>query len=129
MDAERVPVTLYMDTQVLIGFIYRPYEERLLDLFNGIFVRRPENRGRFVEVIDITIHHPDGRRERLPVAYINKSIIQLAAVSDGDPARGIGGKVGYRYPPFVQKSQVPVRLRTPAYVLLGSMHCSRGQKI
>jgi len=129
MDAAQFAVTLYIDAEVLIGFIRRPYEERLLDILNGILAGRPEDSSRFLEVIDITIRHPDGGRERLPVAYINKSTIQLTAVSDGDLARGIGGKVGYRYPPFVQKSPMVVRLCMPAYVLIGSMHCARGQRI
>jgi len=129
MDAARLAVTLYMETQVLTGFIYQPYGERLLDLLNGIFVRQPENRGRFLKVSDITIHHPDGKKERLPTAYINKSTIHLAAVSDGDSARGIGAEAGPKFYPFVQKSSVPIRLRTPAYALTGSTYCFSGQKI
>ena len=35
---EWLAVKLYLKTQALSGFIYNPYEERLLDLLNGISV-------------------------------------------------------------------------------------------
>lgn len=121
-------VKLYMQTQVLSGFFYHPYEERLLDLLNGISVRRPEGQGRFLELSDVTIEYTDGEKERLPAAYINKAIIQLATTPDGDSARGIGAKVGPKPYPFVEKSPVPVRLRTPAYTVTGSMHRASNQR-
>ncbi|GAI32757.1 unnamed protein product [marine sediment metagenome] len=126
--AEWLRVELYMQTQILSGFIYQPYEGRLLDLLNGVWVRQPESRGRFIELSEVTIHYVDGKTERLPSAYINKATIQLAATSDGDLARGLGVKVGPKPYPFMQKLSAPVRLRMPAYALVGNMHCTSRQR-
>ncbi len=125
MTKAQLAVTLYMETQVLTGFIHH-YEERLSDLLNGVSLRQ-ENRGRFVELSYVTIQHVDGREERLPTTYINKATIQVAVTIDGDLAKGIGGKVGAKHYPFVEKLPVPVRVRMPAYILLGNMHCASRQ--
>jgi len=120
-EAKQLAVTLYMQTQTLIGFIYHK-EERLSDLLNGVSSMQ-ETRGRFVELRNVTIQHSDGREERVATTYINKAPIQLAATIDGDLARGIGGKVGAKPYPFVGKLPVPVRVQMPTYILLGNMHC------
>lgn len=130
MDAtERLAVKLYLQTQVLSGFIYCPYEERLLDLLSGVSVRRLESRGRFLELSDVTIYHADGKEERLPTAYINKATIRLAATLDADSGRGLGTKVGPKHYPFVEKIPVPVRLQTPAYAVTGNMHRASYQRV
>ena len=128
MDAEPLAVTLYMQTQVLIGFILQPHEQRLLDLLNGALPSPPESSGTFLKLSDVTISHAYDKKEKLPTAYINKATIQLAAAPDGNMARGIGAKVGPKPYPFVPKSPVRVSLRMPAYALIGSMHCTRGQR-
>jgi len=124
MTKAQLAVTLYMQTQFLTGFIYHPCEERLSDLLNG--VGQPESRGRFLALSDVTIEYADGKKERLSSAYINKATIELA--TGGDSSRGIGAKAGHKPYPFVEKSPLPVRLRLPAYVLIGSMHCTSGQR-
>ena len=88
--AKTLAVALYMQTQVLTGFIYH-YEESLA------------------------------------TSYINKATIQVAATIDGDLARGIGGRVGAKPYPFVEKLPVPVRVRMPAYIIIGNMHCASKQ--
>jgi len=123
--AKTLAVALYMETQVLIGFINH-YEERLTDLLNGVSLRR-ENRGRFVELSYVTIQHVDGREEKLATSYINKATIQLATTIDGDLAKGIGGRVGAKPYPFVEKLPVPLRVRMPAYLVIGNMHCAGRQ--
>lgn len=129
MNKAPLVVTLYMQTQTLTGFIYHyetgfnyHYEERLSDLLNSVSLRR-ENGGGFVELRDVTIRHSDGEEERLATTYINKATIQLAATIDGDLAKGIGGKVGAKPYPFVEKLPVPVKVRMPAYILMGNMYC------
>ena len=129
MDAEQLVVTLYMQTQVLIGSIYQPREQRLLDLLNGVLLSPSENSGVFLKLSDLTISHADGKKERLETTYINKATIQLAVTPDGDSARGIGAKVGPKSYPFVPKSPVRVNLRMPTYTLIGSMHHAGGQRI
>ena len=128
MTKTQLAVTLYMETQVLTGFIDQPKEERLSDLLNGVSVRR-ENQGRFVELSYMAIQYTDGQEEKLPTAYINKATIQVAATIDGDLAKGIGGKVGAKRYPFVEKVSVPVRVRMPAYILMGNMHCASRQMV
>ena len=115
-------VTLYMQTQIVTGFIHNPYQQRLLDLLNGISVRQAEQRGRFLELSEMTIHHADGKEERLATAYINKATIQLATTSDVDLSKGIGGKEGPKSYPFQEKVPMPVRLSTPAYEVIGNMY-------
>ena len=129
MDAtEWLGIKLYMQTQVLSGFIYQPSDERLLEFLNGVSVRRPESRGRFLELSDVTIHYANGKEERLLTTYINKATIQLVATLDANLARGVGAKVGSKPYPFVHKSLLPVRLRMPAYALAGNMHRASGQR-
>jgi len=129
MSGERLSVTLYTEIQVLTGFIHQACEQRLLDLLNGTSLSTPETSGTFLELSDVTIFHPNGKKEKLPTAYVNKATIQLAATPDGDSARGIGAKVGPKPHPFVPKSPVWVSLRMPTYALVGSMHCASGQKV
>ena len=128
MGAVWLAVRLYMQTQDLIGSICQPREQRLLDILNGVFVERPENSDMFLKLSGVTIFYLDGTKERQPTAYINKATIQLAALDD-DLARGIGGKVGPKSYPFVQKSSVPVNLRLQTYALIGSLHCASGLRV
>jgi hypothetical protein len=129
MDAAWLPVTLYLQTDVLTGVIRQSHEERLLDLLNSVFVRRPESRGKFLSLRDVTIEHTGGKEEKLPTAYVNKTAIQLAAITDGDLARGIGARAGPKPYPFMRKSPLPVVVRTPSYVLVGDMHRLGGQTV
>jgi hypothetical protein len=129
MDAERLAVTLYMQTQVLTGAVLQPHEQRLSDLLNGALPGPAENSGTFLKLSDVTISHADGRKERLPATYVNKATIQMAATPEADAARGIGAKFGPKPYPFVPKSPVRVSLRMPAYALIGSMHRAGGQGI
>jgi len=122
-------VKLYFQTEVLSGFIYHACEERLLDILSGVSVRRPESRGRFVELSEVTVQHSDGKEERLPGAYVNKATIQLAATLAADSGRGIGAKIGTKPYPFQQKSTVPVSLRTAAYAINGNMHRATYQRV
>ncbi len=108
MDAEWLAVTLYMQTQILIGSILQPHEQRLLEILNGALLSPPESSGTFLKLNDVTISHTYGNKEKLPNAYINKATIQLAATLDSDSARGIGAKVGPKPYPFVPKSPVRV---------------------
>jgi len=125
-ETKQIALTIYMQNQTLIGFIYN-YGERLSDLLNSISLRR-ENRGRFVELHDVTIQHSDGREERLETTYINKANIQMAAPVDGDLAKGIGGRAEDKHYPFVNKLSLLVRVQMPAYTILGNLHCvNRGE--
>ena len=121
-------VRLYLQAHTLSGLVYRAYEERLLDLLNGVSVRRRESRGRFLELREVTIHYVDGKEEKLPSAYINKATIQLAATQDGDLVRSIGAKPGRKPYPFMPKSSIPVKLWTPDYALTGNIYRASHQE-
>lgn len=129
MDVARLTVILYMQTQVLIGSICQRHEQRLLDLFNGALLSPSENSGMFLKLSDVTISHADGKKGKLPSAYINKATIQIVATPETNSARGIGAKVGLKPYPFVLKSPAQVSLRMPSYVLIGSMHCASEQGV
>ena len=125
MAKTQLAVALYMETQVLTGFINHD-EERLSDLLNGVSIRR-EHRGRFVELSYVNIQHIDGREESLAISYINKATIQVATTIDGDLAKGIGGRVGVKPYPFIEKLPVTLRVRMPAYTVIGNMYCASRQ--
>lgn len=129
MEAVGVPITVYLETQVLSGLVYPPVGKRLSDLLNSVGAGQSENSGKFLECSDLTISHADGTRERTQTAYINKSTIQIVATPDRDSARGIGARVGPKTYPFVQKTPVRVRTRLPGYEVTGSMHCASGQRV
>lgn len=44
--------------------------ERLLDLLSGVSARRPESRGKFLKLSDVTLHYADGKQERLGTARV-----------------------------------------------------------
>jgi len=123
MDAtNRLGIKLYLQTQVLSGFIYNPSKERLLDILSGISVKRPESRAKFLELTNVTVQHADGKEESLPSAYVNKAAIELATPLDAHSGRGLGAQVGPKSYPFVEKLVVPVRLRTSGYAITSSLH-------
>ena len=117
-------IKLYMQTQVVIGSIsYAPTPEaRLIDALNGVTDRGP--------VTDVTIQHTDGSKEQLKISYINKSTIQLAVtLGDADSGRGIGAHDGPKLYPFVEKTPLPVHVKTSNYVIIGNMYHIRYQKV
>ncbi len=125
-------VKLYMQTQILVGYIYYAPtpEARLLDALNGLSDMGPVKRGRFLELSNVTIQHADGRQEKLPIAYINKATVQLAGtLGDADAGRGIGAHTGPKSYPFVEKSPVPILIETQSYVVTGNMYRVTFQKV
>ncbi len=132
MDAtDQLAIKLYLQTQVISGFLHNPANQRLTDILSGISVRRPESRAMFLELTDVTVQHGDGGEETLPSAYINKAAIELAATLEADSGRGLGAKVGPRPYPFVEKSAVRVRLRlrTSGYVIAGNLYRAAHQMV
>ena len=125
-------IKLYMQTQVVIGSIsYAPTPEaRLIDALNGVTDRGPVKKGRFLELTDVTIQHTDSSKEQLKISYINKSTIQLAVtLGDADSGRGIGAHDGPKLYPFVEKTPLPVHVKTSNYVIIGNMYHIRYQKV
>ena len=122
-------VKFYMQTQVLIGTISSP-ETRLLDTLNGVPDRELSKNRRFLELNDVIIQYADGSKEKLQTSYINKSTIQLAVVvNNAELNRGVGAQEGLKLYPFVEKSQLPVLIKTHDYIVKGDMHTLSFQKI
>lgn len=126
-------IKLYMQTQVLIGNIsYAPTPEaRLLDALNGISDMGPVKRGKFLELTKVIIQHAGGKEEKLEVAYINKSTVQIAGNMEGgiNAGRGLGALTGHKSYPFIDKSPVPVRIETQDYIISGNMYHVTYQRI
>jgi hypothetical protein len=125
-------VKLYMQTQITMGYILYPPtpEARLLDALNGLPNMELVKRGKFIELFNVTIEHAYGRQEKLPVAYVNKATVQLAATfEDGNMGRGIGAQLGHKSYPFIEKSPIPVCIEMQSYVVNGNMHHMATQKI
>jgi hypothetical protein len=129
-QADRSQIMLFMQTEVLGGSILVSTPEgRLLDELNGYFAERPENRDKFLELTDVTIWHTDGTKGETSVSHINKSTIQMAATTTAESSRGIGGKLGYKPYPFIEKGTMRVKIEMPGYVITGSLHFLSNQKV
>ncbi len=126
MDAtDQLAIKIYLQTQVISGFLHNPANERLTDILSRISVRQPESRAMFLKLTDVTVQNGHGGDETLPSAYINKAAIELATTLEADSARGLGAnKAGPRPYPFLEKSAVKVRLRlrTSGYVIAGNLY-------
>jgi hypothetical protein len=127
-EAAWLAVTLCVQSHILSGFVYLQSDERLLDLLNGMPVKRLESRGKFLALSDVTVHQGDAVGEKLSSAYINKAAIYMAATWNSDLGRGLGARSGQKPYPFVEKMPIPVRLWISEFLLIGSMYCASGQR-
>ncbi len=130
MDAtNQLSIKLYLQTQVISGYLHNPANERLTNILSRIAVRRPESRAVFLQLSEVTVQHGDGREETLPSAYISKTAIEMATTLEADSGRGLGAEPRSRLYPFVEKSAVRVRLRTPGYVIAGNLYRAAHQMV
>lgn len=109
----------------MVGNVHYPSNSnaRLLDFLNGLTNGGSIKDGGFIELIDATIQYTDGWEEKLKFSYTNNSIIQLAvSLGDADSGRGIGAHVGLKSYPFVEKSQLSVRVVTHDYSIKGNIY-------
>lgn len=127
-EMSRIAITLCLQTQMSSGYVYLPPDERFSDLLNSTGVRRPESRGKFLALSDVTVKEADREPVKLPTTYINKSTIYLAAMWDANSGRGIGARSGYKPYPYVDKIPLPVSVQLPGYFLTGNIHCARGER-
>ena len=128
-ETERLAIRLYLQMQVVSGFLHNPADERITDILSGISGKRSESRAAFLELTDITVQHKDGGEESLPCAYVNKAAVELAMALEADSGRGIGAKTGPRPYPFVEKVAVRVRLLTPGYLVAGNLSRAAHQTV
>ena len=123
-------ILLFTPTKVLIGsiFISTP-EERLLDELNGDFSEEHENRDEFLELTQVTILQPDSTKENVPLCHVNKTSIQMAAITDDNLNRGVGAKPDHNFYPFIKKEVIRVKIEMSGYRITGSMHRLSHQKV
>ena len=129
MYAQSVAVALYMDSQVLTGFLSVPSGKRLSDFLNYDLVGQSETIGTYLKLTDSTVSNTDGTREKTETIYINREAIQMLRTIENDSARGIGAKDGPKQYPFVHKSPVRAKMCMRRYELDGYVHCASGQKV
>ena len=123
-------ILLFTPTKVLRGsiFISTP-EGRLLDELNGDFYEEPENRDEFLELTQVTIWHPDSTKENVSLCHVNKTSIQMAAITDDNLNRGIGAKPDHNFYPFIRKEVLRMKIEMSGYRITGSMHRLSHQKV
>ena len=129
MCADRIPVSVYVDTEVLTGHVFLLPGKRLSDLLNSAVVTQSEKKDAFLELSDVTIFRGDDTKERTETLRVNKSNIHLLTTPENDLSKGIGAKSVPRPYPFVQKSPVKVNIRLPICQLIGTVHCGAGQRV
>ena len=129
MCADRIPVSVYLDTEVLTGYVFLLPGKRLLDLLNSAVTAQPEKKDTFFELTDVTIFRGANTKERMETLRVNKSNIHLLTTSDNELSRGVGAKNGPRPYPFVQKSPVKVKMHLPTCQLIGTLHYGAGQRV
>ena len=130
VQADSPQIVLFMPTKVLSGsiFISTP-EGRLLDELNGDFSEEPENRVEFLELTQVTIWHLDGTKENVSLCQVNKTSIQMAAITDDDLNRGVGAKPDHNFYPFIKKEVLRVKIEISGYRIAGSLHRLSHQKV
>lgn len=124
-----IAVTFYTQIELITGQVDQSHEERFSDILNNAALPRPEDSDRFLRIANARITRPGFGKQNLPAVFINKAVIQMAAMMETDLARGLGAKEGNKPYPFIPKSPVPVKVRLPNYEIMGSMYCAAGQGI
>jgi len=129
MEKKRLKVQIYTPTYTCTGYVYCPHRGRLLDVLNGISVGALRVDDKFLPVSEVEMHSPDAKEATVQSIHINKaSILFVREIEDGQ-SRGLGGRVGHKPYPYVEKLAVGVKLYMPSYTLTGQMHCAKGQGV
>jgi len=128
LTTQDITVTMYVDSYILTGFLQQPAELRLTDFLN----QEPEEyRDRvysLIEVFNANIWHYNGRIERRPMVYVNKSAIILVLTEDANLGRGLGASKDIKSHPYIQKEPVRITTQVRRYELSGNMHCCPGEQ-
>jgi hypothetical protein len=120
-------LTFYTETEIFLGLIKYPVEQRLSDFLNRGCVEERDAKKAFLEVIDSSFIDADSKNDTQIRKYVNKTSVQLIGLSDSNVGRGIGAREGAKVYPYVEKLPVRVGLRLPTYIITGNMHYSNGQ--
>lgn len=111
---------------IAIGYIYRPHDQRLLDVLNKGLDRSPVadspqsrmvNAKDFVFLRDVKVSFPKGGQKHLASTHIRKAnILFVAEISGGQPETGAAELMK------VTKKSVGTEVHVPPYDLVGQMH-------
>jgi hypothetical protein len=126
MQTQKVDVVVYMESQVLQGYVSIPDNIRLSDFLNSSLANNPDASERFLEMTDVTISYADGKQEQAETIFVNLEAIQMMKTIEKDVARGVGAGDVKSYP-FIDKLPVTAKMRIPSYELNGCLHCISGQ--
>ncbi|GAH38922.1 unnamed protein product [marine sediment metagenome] len=126
---KRVKVQIYTPTHICAGYVYCPGQRRLLDVLNGVLAGELRVSDEFLPVSEAEMRSPDGTEATVQSVHINKAnILFVKEIEDGQ-SRGLGGRVGHKPYPYVEKLAVGVKLYMPSYTLTGQMQCTKGQGV
>ena len=128
MPMQNVVVVVYLESQVLTGYMSLPENTRLSDFLNSSLSDSPDNTNRFLEMTDVTISYTDGKKEKEDKVYINPKSIKMVKTLDKDLTRGIGACDVKSYP-FIEKVPMPVKMHIQSYELYGYLHCFKEQSL
>ena len=105
-----------------------PEGRRLSDYLNLEFNHQGES-VTFLELNDVMISYPDGKRETADTIYVNREAIQMLRTHSPGAAKGNATRtIPYMFP-YVRKSPVRAIIRMLDYELDGYVYCTSMQTI
>ncbi len=131
-EGRRVQVEICVPTYALphlcIGYIYCPPGRRLLDHLNDVFPGIVPEYNNFLSVTEVQMYSVRGQTETVSFACLSKANILFVRESQDGQTRGLGGQLGPKRYPYVDKLPVAVKLYLPFYTLTGNMHSVQGER-
>ncbi len=122
-------VQIYMPTHICTGYVYGTYQRRLLDVLNGMPMRKLSDNEEFIPISEVEVRSPDGGEAKLQSAYINTANILFVRGIEAGETRGLGGQGGHKPYPFVAKRSTAVKVYMPFYTLNGQVHYPKGSRV
>jgi len=124
-----VKVQIYTPTHIWTAYACCR-QGRLLDFLNSVSGRGLRTNKEYLPFSEVKMKSLlDGSEVTMQSAYSNKANILFVREIESSQTRGLGGQVGHKPYPFVDKSSTVVRLYLPSYTLTGQMHCAKGDHI
>lgn len=121
-----VKVQIYTPAHICTGYVYCPHQRRLLDVLNGMPMRKPSGNDEFLRVSEGEMRSPDRTVKSVHISKANTLFVK--EIGDGQ-TQGLGGQGGHKPYPFVDKSVMAVRLHMSSYTLTGRMHYAQGEHV
>jgi len=128
-EAKRVEVKIYTVAPVCTGYSDVPLRRRLLDILNGVHLGELCVSEEFLPVSEARFSSLDGSEVTVQNAYFNKANILFVKEIGGEETKGLGGEVGNKPYPFVEKLSAPIKLIMPSFILTGRMYYAKTQHL